>query len=94
MIPIPQTTTITYENSVFEVAKMSAELQNAVAYFDDWRQREQELTSDLTMVKAALNDLRNSIANQIATELAQQSPQPEPTTPVVAKSTRRTRTRK
>lgn len=69
MIQVPPTTTITFDDKVFEVAKMSKEIQQLITYFDDWRQREQELASDLMMVRSAQRDLQNTLLAQVQEEL-------------------------
>ena len=61
MPTVQKTQAITIDQQVFEVANMSAEVQNAVMYMDEWRQKEADLTSELLLVRAALNDVQNTL---------------------------------
>ena len=70
MPTVQSTQTITIDGNVFEVANMSAEVQNAVMYMDEWRQKEADLTSKLLMVRAALNDVQNTLLKTIQAEQA------------------------
>lgn len=71
MPAIPQTTSITIDESVYEVAKMSQEVQQMVTYLDEWRQKEADLSSDLLMTRAALRDLQNTLLETIQRERAE-----------------------
>lgn len=62
---VEKTQTITMDNESFDVTSLSAEVQQMVAYLDDWRQREVDLTSNLLMVRGALRDLQNALVEQI-----------------------------
>lgn len=70
-LKIEPTTTITVDNVVFDVSKMSAEVQQMVAYFDAWRQEEIDLTSRVLMTRGALRDLQNSLLETIQKERAE-----------------------
>lgn len=70
MPKVQQTLTITIDNSVFEVAHMSSEVQSAVMYMDEWRQKEADLTSELLMVRAALTDVQNTLLKTIQSDAA------------------------
>lgn len=68
MQPITPTTTITLDDVNFEVAKMSKEIQDLVAYFDDWRQKELDAASELLMVRSALEHIRTRLLTAIQKE--------------------------
>ncbi len=70
MPQVQQTLTITIDDNIFEVANMSPEVQSAVMYMDEWRQKEADLTSKLLMVRAALNDVQNTLLKTIQAEAA------------------------
>lgn len=77
MPQVQKTLTITIDNAIFEVANMSPEVQSAVMYLDEWRQKEADLTSELLMVRAAINDVQNTLLKTIqAEQSAQQEAQP------------------
>lgn len=65
MVQVQPTTTISIDDTVFEVASLSPEIQQMVQYLDDWRQKEVEATSELLMVRGALRDLQNSLLQAI-----------------------------
>lgn len=71
MLNVTPTTTITIDNSEFSVDKMSPQVQQMVVYFDAWRQRELEATSELLMVRGALKDLQSSLLTTIQDERKQ-----------------------
>lgn len=68
---ITPTTTVTIDDSAFQVEKMSPEVQQMIAYFDDWRQREADTTSELLMIRAGLKDLQSTIYDTIQKERAE-----------------------
>lgn len=68
MQPVQPTTTITVDKTIFEVSQMSPEIQQMVAYFDDWRQQEADQTSKLLMVRSALRDIQNTMLEAIQKE--------------------------
>lgn len=79
-IPVQPTLTINVDGAVFEVAKMSADVQQLVRYFDEFRQREVDLTTDLVMVRGALRDMQNTLLQTIQVErLAAMQKTAEPT---------------
>ena len=55
------TTTITVDGTVFAVESMKDEVKNLVHLMDEWRQRDADLLSDITMVRSALRDVQNNI---------------------------------
>lgn len=67
---VQQTTTISVDDKVFEVANMSANVQQLVAYLDDWRQAEADAMSQLLMVRGALRDIQNTLLTAIQAEQA------------------------
>lgn len=68
---VTETTTITLDDQVFEVSKLSAELQQMVAYLDDWRQREVDLTSELLMARSGIRDIQNALSGTLQKEMAE-----------------------
>lgn len=71
MSQVQQTTTITIDDAVYEVASMGANIQQMVQYLDDWRQREVDTTSELLMVRGALRDIQNTLLAAIQAEQAE-----------------------
>ena len=61
MPKVQETTTITVDNAVFAVEKMSPSLKQMVMFMDEWRQKDVDLSVELAMVKAALRDIQNNI---------------------------------
>jgi hypothetical protein len=68
-LKLEPTTIINVDSSSFEVSKMSAEVQQMIKYFDDWRQKEVDLTSNLLMVRGAIRDIQNTLLETITKEL-------------------------
>lgn len=68
LLKVTPTTTINAGDAVFEVARMSADIQQMIAYYDAWRQREIDLTSDLLQVRGALRDLQNQLVAALQKE--------------------------
>lgn len=66
---VQPTTTITFDDQSFEVAKMSNDVQQMVQYLDAWRQKELDLSSDLLMVRGALRDLQNALSTTVQEEI-------------------------
>lgn len=71
MTQVEQTTTITIDDTVYEVATMSVNVQQMVQYLDDWRQREVDATSKLLMIRGALRDIQNTLLSTIQSEQAE-----------------------
>ena len=88
MPQVQPTLTITIDNNVFEVANMSPEVQSAVMYMDEWRQKEADVTSKLLMVRAALNDVQNTLLKTIQAEAAAANQVTEVAEPAAAKPKR------
>jgi hypothetical protein len=65
MVQVQPTTTISIDDTVFEVTSMSPEIQQMVQYLDDWRQKEADTTSELLMARGALRDLQNTLLQAI-----------------------------
>jgi hypothetical protein len=66
--PVQPTTTINVDNAVFDVSKMSPEIQQMVRYFDEWRQNEADATSQVLMARNALQNLQNTLLQAIQKE--------------------------
>lgn len=93
MKQLEPTLTLQLDDKTFEIAKMSPRIQQLIEYYDDWRQREVEITSDLNMVKMAQQALQTQIVQAVQEELKtaeQPSASPE-VTDAVAKPVRRGR---
>lgn len=88
MLPVQPTTTISIDDTVFEVASMTPDIQQMVQYLDDWRQKEVDTTSELLMVRGALRDLQNTLLQAIqaarAAETATDGEAPAEAAPVDA----------
>lgn len=84
MPQVQPTTTISIDDQVFEVANMSSNVQQMVAYLDDWRQAEADATSQLLMARGALRDLQNTLLSTIQQEQAEGQPAPEEVAPAEA----------
>lgn len=65
---VQPTTTINLDDATFEVAKMSEQVQQLVRYFDDWRERELAVASELTMIRSAQRDLQSVLTQTIQRE--------------------------
>ena len=65
MAQIQPTTTISIDDSTFDVTSMTPEIQQMIQYLDDWRQKEADATSDLLMARGALRDLQNTLLQAI-----------------------------
>lgn len=81
MTQVQQTTTITIDDAVYEVASMGANIQQMVQYLDDWRQREVDTTSELLMIRGALRDIQNTLLAAIQAEQADAAETPAEATP-------------
>ncbi len=62
------TTTLTFGDAVFEVSRMTPEIQQMVAYFDAWRQKEIDLQSELLQVRGGLEHLKGQLVAAIQKE--------------------------
>ena len=76
MTQVQQTTTITIDDAVYEVASMGANIQQMVQYLDDWRQREVDTTSELLMIRGALRDIQNTLLAAIQAEQSEAAATP------------------
>lgn len=68
MEPVQKTTSITLDDTTVEVSSLSPQIQQMVAYFDDWRQKETNLTSELLMVRGALRNIQNELLTALQAE--------------------------
>jgi plasmid replication initiation protein len=66
--PVQPTTTINVDDAVFEVARMSAEIQQTVRLFDECRQVEADATFQVLMARNALTNLQNTLLQAIQKE--------------------------
>lgn len=78
---VEQTTVINVDDKTYQVSEMSAEIQQMVKYFDDWRERELNATSELLLIRGGLRDLQNSLLEAIQKEVAPAAAEPAPTAP-------------
>lgn len=65
---IQPTVTLNVDGAILAVEKMTPEIQQLVALFDDWRQRAADFESDLLMAKSALTGLQTQLYNSIVKE--------------------------
>lgn len=93
MPTVQKTVTITVDNTTYEVANMSADIQQLVVYLDEWRQEEADQTSALLKTRAALNDIQNTMLTTIQNERAAQA-EPAPEVVDVVETKAKTRTKK
>lgn len=70
---IQPTTTINIDDMVFQVEDASDEVKQLVAFFDDWREREANTTSELVLVRAALKELQATLLATIQAEEAKKA---------------------
>ena len=68
-ITVTPTSIINFGDLSLEVGKMSTELQQMVQYFDDWRAKELQATSDLLLARAGLRDIQQNMSEQINKEI-------------------------
>ena len=61
MATISKTLTLTADDTVYSVADMSQPLRDMVALMDEWRQRELDLSMEVTMVRGALRDIQTQM---------------------------------
>jgi hypothetical protein len=67
---IQPTLTVNVDESTFQVDRMSPEVQQMIAYFDDWRQKEADATSELLMIRGALKDIQATLLETIQKDRA------------------------
>lgn len=71
-MPLVQPTqTIAIDNSMYEVSKMSPNVQQMVVFLDEWRQKEVDVNSELLMIRGALRDLQNTLLQTIQRDRAE-----------------------
>ena len=68
MPKVQQTISVTIDDAVYEVAKMSNEVQQLIAYMDEWRQDEADVSTELLKVRAAVRDIQNTLMTTIRQE--------------------------
>lgn len=68
MAKIQATTTVNVDGSVYEVSKMSPDVQQMISLLDDWRQEEADYTSKILMARGALKDLQQTLLSTIQAE--------------------------
>jgi hypothetical protein len=70
MLPVTQTTSITIEDTNYEVSSLSPESQYIVQLIDSARQDEVEAYAALMKARAALADFQNKLLQDIQTSVA------------------------
>jgi hypothetical protein len=60
-IPVQKTLTVTVDDALYQVDKMSPQVKDMIALMDEWRQKEVDLNVDLAMVRGALRDVQNQL---------------------------------
>lgn len=66
--PVQPTTTINIDDAVFEVARMSPEIQQMVRLFDETRQAEADASTKVLIARNALQNLQNVLVSAIQKE--------------------------
>lgn len=94
MKQLPPTETLTIDGNQYRIADMSVEVQQLVEFYDDWRQREQEIISDLNMVRGAQRDLQQQLLTRVQQELEAAAATAEPEAPAIPVPAKRSRARK
>lgn len=67
-IPIQKTLTVTVDDAIYTVEKMSPQIKDMIALMDEWRQREVDMNVELAMVRGALRDIQNQLLLAIRKE--------------------------
>lgn len=65
MATVQPVTTLNIDGNTLQVADLSARVQQLVAVYNDWNQKNADAQSELAMIQAALNDLSRQIIVQI-----------------------------
>jgi cell division protein ZapA (FtsZ GTPase activity inhibitor) len=65
---VQPTLTVTIDDKSFEVATASEQVRQMIAYMDDWRQKEADLSSELLMARSAIRDVQNTLLTTIRQE--------------------------
>ena len=68
MAKIQPTTNVDVDGSIYDVSKMSPDVQQMMVLLDDWRQEEADLTGKILMVRSALKDLQQTLLTTIQAE--------------------------
>lgn len=67
-IAVQKTTTVTVDETLYSVEKMSQNIRDTITFMDEWRQREMDLNVELTMVRSAIRDIQNQLLITIRKE--------------------------
>ena len=70
-IPVQKTITVTVDETIYTVEKMSQPVRDMIVIMDEWRQQEMDVSVELTMVRGALRDLQNQLLTTIRNERAE-----------------------
>lgn len=70
---IEKTVSMKIDNVDYNVADFSDALKTLVAFYDDWRQQEVNLKSDILMAQAAIRDITREILQTVQKELAEKA---------------------
>jgi hypothetical protein len=65
MTPVQPTLTVTIDDVTFDIATMSDGVRQMIAYMDDWRQKEADISSELLMARSAIRDIQNNLLTTI-----------------------------
>lgn len=82
MPKIQNTLTLTIDEQAYAVDKMSPQVQQLIAMFDEWRQKEVDAQGDLLLVRAALRDIQRELYDLVTKERAEAMKRAEAFTPV------------
>jgi coenzyme F420-reducing hydrogenase gamma subunit len=89
-IPVQKTLTVTVDDAVYTVEKMSQPIRDMITLMDEWRQREMDVSVELTLVRGAIRDVQNQMLVAIRKDREEAMakaqamgiiPSPEPTQP-------------
>ena len=61
MPKIQETTTVTIEDKSYNVADLPENIQQSIALMDEWRQKDVDLSGEITMVRCAIRDIQNGL---------------------------------
>ncbi len=73
MQQIQPTQTVSFNDRLYPVSEFPDEIQQTISLMDDWRQADVEATSQLQMIRTALQSIQQTLTTQIQTWEAEQS---------------------
>lgn len=73
MQQIEPTQAVSFNDRLYPVSEFPDEIQQTISLMDDWRQADVEATSQLQMIRTALQSIQQTLTTQIQTWEAEQS---------------------